>query len=360
MKVHTVIVWAALGLPLALGRTSGADETTLLENRLGEDPAGIEPIALYPEEVRDAILEAATQPALIVRLSMLQSASSAAFEDLLADYPRHTQEAVWDLARFPGLVARLAQGDPKSRRQVEEIAADFPPEIRRAIVEYGGRERGLLVEAHALKEESDAGLRELLDGHPRAVQESFRRLLHHPEVLAILSEDMSLTILLGEAYKADPRQVRERAAELHLELAQEHAEALVRSAPRGEPPPAYTGEYADVAQAYARQYAYEDRGFERPGETGDSEVNVTYYTYPYPYWFGYPRWYAPPVWGASLGWYITPNVRASMSFYPHVYYRLAAPRYHATVWSRQRLAPRRVVPRRVVPRRVVPRGRLRR
>ena len=103
----------------------------------------------------------------------------------------------------------------------------------------------------------------------------------------------------------------------------------------------YRGEYAEVAQAYAQRYAYEDGGLEGPDRGGSSEVRVTYHTYPYPYWYGYPRWYAPPVWGASLGWYITPGVRASVGFYPRAYYRLAAPRYHSTVWARKRPAPRR-------------------
>jgi len=341
VNVRTIAAWPAFCLALALGGPAKADDISLLEARLQEDPAGIEAIALYPEEVRDAILEAATQPALIVRLSMIQAASSAAFEDLLADYPRHTQEAVWDLVRFPDLVDRLVDGGPRSQRQLEEIGADFPVEIRPTISAYGGSEGNLLAQVRRLNVESDAGFRQLLDGQGKTVQESFNRLLHHPEVLAILSEDMSRTILLGEAYKANPRQVRDRAAELHLQLAQEHARALVEPSSPGETPPTYTGEYADVAQAYARQYAYEDHGFERPDETGDRDVTVTYHTYPYPYWSGYPRWYASPVWDASLGWYITPGVRASIGFYPRAYYRLAAPRYHTTVWARKRLAPRR-------------------
>jgi len=228
---------------------------------------------------------------------------------------------------------------------LEQIGADFPAEIRPTISAYGGSEGDLLGQVRRLSEESDAGFRQLLDGQGKAVQESFGRLLHHPEVLAILSEDMSLTILLGEAYKTNPRQVRDRAAELHLQLAQEHAKALVEPSSRGEVPPVYTGEYADVARAYAAQYAYEDGGIGRPGESGDGNVNVTYHTYPYPYWSGYPRWYASPVWGASLGWYITPGVRASIGFYPRAYYRLAAPRYHSTVWARKRPAPRRRAPR---------------
>jgi len=342
MRRHAALLVAALGLSLAAGQAGGSEQLALLPVD-GEDDAGIEAIALYPEPVRDAILEASTQPALIVKLAMLQGRSSAAFEDLLADYPRHTQEAIWDLVRFPGLVDHLVEGAPHDDAGLAALAADYPPEVRRTIAEYGGRHADLLGQVLALDRRTRAHFGQLLEDQPRAVRDSFERLLHHPEVLAILSEDMSRTILLGEAYKASPRQVRERAAQLHLELAQERAESLSRTppdTPAAAATPTYTGEYADVARAYAERYAYEDALDGDAASTADTRVRVTYHTYPYPYWYGYPRWYATPAWGLSLGWYITPRVRASVAFYPHAYYRLAAPRHHVNVWARKRAAPR--------------------
>lgn len=361
MKLHTAILCAALGLPLAPGHPVSGAELDALPNRpvdarpvdsgsgdarsvgnpLDDDLAGIEAIALYPEPVRDAILEASIQPALIVKLSRLQAASSATFRDLLADYPRHTQEAVWDLVRFPGLVTRLAEGGPRSAAQLEQIAADFPPEIRRTIAEYGGRHRELLGQVADLNRQTEADAAQVLAGHPAAVRDSFDRLLLHPEVLAILAQDISSTVLLGEAYRAQPRQVRDRAAQLHLELAQQHARALAEGSPDtpGTPAtPTYSGDYAEVARTYAERYAYEGAAADA---SGDTRVRVTYHTYPYPYWFGYPRWYAGPAWGVSMGWYLTPGLSARIGFHPYAYYRLAAPRYHHNAWARRRYVPRR-------------------
>ena len=59
VKLHPAVIWVALGLtlavdlPLALGQGSGARKSGLLESQRGDDPAGIEAIALYPEPVRD-------------------------------------------------------------------------------------------------------------------------------------------------------------------------------------------------------------------------------------------------------------------------------------------------------------------
>ncbi|MFH1567034.1 MAG: hypothetical protein ABIL09_03475 [Gemmatimonadota bacterium] len=364
MARHVAALWSALSLVLLCGQPSGADEMSRLEQQLDEDPDAIEAIALYPEEVRDAILEVAVHPELIVRLALLQSGSRSAFEQLLDSYPRHTQEAVWDLVRFPELVPQLAQARPLSEPQLQQLALQFPPEIRRTIVQYGGQEHELLGQVHQLRQQADAELGELVQVYPKAVQESVHRLLYHPEVLAILSDDMSSTILLGEAYKKNPRQVRERAARLSLELARQNAQALTqRPAPAGAAAPAaaqapaegavpeYAGPYGDVARVYADQYAYEDGDLAGPTPSASrGRVSVTYHTYPYPYWFGYPAWYAGPAWGASLGWYITPRLRASVYLNPGPYYRLAAPRYHAALWANRHSAPPRQ-PRREHPRR---------
>ena len=75
----------------------------------------------------------------------------------------------------------------------------------------------------------------------------------------------------------------------------------------------------------------------------DLGVDVTYYGSPYLYWFGYPRWYGSPHVHASLNWYITPRVRASVSLWPRVYNpRLYGAYHHAGAWARYS-TPNRVV-----------------
>ncbi len=318
---------------LTLSPVAHAEDAESLERTLGDDHAGIEAISLYPEEIRIAILEASTHPELIVKVAALQQGSSAEFKDIMSDLEQEDQEAIWDLTRFPGLIEALVEGDIKTKREIRKILEDYPDEIHDTAIKYGRTEYDVLVDIRNLNAATGEQFEVLIESYPRKTQESYRRLIHHPEIMMLLEEDMTLTVLLGDAYERDPEGVRELSAELNLKLASEHAEEL-RQLSKEESQSEVSEEMLSVAEVYQRRYAYDDSEFEGPG-SDDTDVEVTYYGAPYPYWFGYPRWYAVP---AVLSWYITPNLRASISFYPSVrHVRYHTPfHYHASAWSKHR------------------------
>lgn len=166
--------------------------------------------------------------------------------------------------------------------------------------------------------------------------------------MSTLKEDMSLTVLLGDAYRTDPDGVKTLAAELNLKVASEHAAKLRELESQSEVflSPTARSELT-VAQEYQQKYAYDDSDFDSPDRVA-TDVTVSYYGTPYPYWFGYPRWYVTPDVHTSLAWYITPRLRASVSFFhPTLYVGYHAPvRHHVVTWSRYRHRPpvRIVVP----------------
>ena len=250
----------------------------------------------------------------------------------MSSLEREDQEAVWDLTRFPALVKALVAGDIKTKKQIRQILADYPEEIHETALKYGRVEYDLLAEVQRLNETAEEEFQDLMESYLPSTQKSYRTLVSHPEVMSLLAEDMSMTVLLGDAYKNDPEGVQTRAAELNLKLASEHAEEL---ALLYEPkkPASESDELNDVAEVYEKNYAYDDSGFERPGA---QEVGVTYNGAPYPYWFGYPRWYAVPTFHAGLRWYITPTVSGSVWLFPRTrhFYRHAPFHFHASVWSK--------------------------
>ena len=315
-------------IPAAFAEDAGALRA------IGEDRAGIEAIAMYPEQIRAAILEASSHPELVVKVAALQQISSSEFEQTLSALDKEDQDAIWDLARFPKLVEALVAGDIKTKREIRGIVAEYPEDIIEAALKYGRTEYDLLVDVHRLNRDTEEQFRDLLDVYPRATQESYHTLIRHPEIMTILAEDMSMTVLLGDAYDRDPEGVRELAKALNLKLASEHAKELTLGEETPQPP-AQRDELSSVAAVYQQKYAYDASGFEGPREDV-TDVEVTYYGAPYPYWFGYPGSYAVPAVHAGLNWYITPRVRASVSLFPssRYYYRHAPFRHHATRWSK--------------------------
>jgi hypothetical protein len=283
--------------------------------------AALEAIAPFPEPVREAICATALHPELVARVAQVQRQSSAAFARLLGPYTPAGQRAIWELVRYPRLVDELAGGGPKSEEQITEILRGYPRQVHAIALRYGLREPDLLAGIAALNRRTNRRFEELLQAYPPSTQESVRILVQYPQALGLLSSDLDLVILLGEAYRREPDRVRQQVAQMQPEGADrptERARALARE-------PAYPGEAVPAGRAAAR-YDYDLNGLEGPDD--DVEVNVVYDGYhTVPYWSGYPRWYYPPEWYAGLGWYLTPRVSATIGIGAPLI-RRAVPAYH--------------------------------
>lgn len=300
----------------------------LLAERLRENPATAEAIALYPEEIRRAVFATAQYPRTLVKMANLQTRASVAFARVVNQSPRHEQEQLWDLVRFPGLIEELVTGGPKDQGQIEAILENYPREIHSAARSLDGRAHQALSEIHRLNVGTEKFFAQLIADNPSAVQESFHTLLQVPEMLFLLNEDMATTIMLGEVYAEHPRQLEERIAALTLAMARQHARA-VRQSEQGTGSGAEESDL-DLSGIYdydaaplpegrgnsgsiSRVYDYDASLLEGPNES--TETTVIYHERPYPYWYGYPHWYA----GAYINWHITP--RLALSWYPRGYYR---------------------------------------
>ncbi|MBT4498599.1 MAG: hypothetical protein HOC74_12800 [Gemmatimonadetes bacterium] len=300
----------------------------LLAERLQENPATAEAIALYPEEIRHAVFAAAQYPKTLVKMANLQTKASAAFTRVVEQFPQGEQEQLWDLVRFPGLIEALITGGPKNDRQIEAILEDYPREIHRAARSLDGRAYDALAEIHRLNVGTEKFFARLIADNPPAVQQDFHTLLQVPEMLFLLNEDMATTIMLGEVYADNPNQLEERIAALGLAMARQNARAVHQGEQLSidgaeESDPDFSGIYdydagrlpkgRENPGSISRVYDYDASLLEGPNES--TETTVIYHERPYPYWYGYPHWYA----GAYINWHITP--RLALSWYPRGYYR---------------------------------------
>ncbi len=237
------------------------------------------------------------------------------FEELLAGSSRKDQEAIWEITRFPDLIDQLVDGGIKSKREITRILQGYPEEIHESALRYGRIEYDLLARIYELNRAVERQFESLIAEYAYPTQDSYRALLQHPDILTLLSKDMNQTVLLGDTYNRDPGGVRAQVAEMNLAMASRHAtQNSAWTTPQAD------NELQTVAQVYQQKYAYDDSGFDSP-ESYDREVTtIAYHGAPYPYWFGYPRWYGGPHPHASLAWYVTPRVRASVSLYPSPFY----------------------------------------
>lgn len=310
MKAYPKVVAIIAGLILMPLLAFAQNEKTLLAQLLEEEQQTVEALALYPTDTRTAILEASKFPEALIKLETIQGKSSAAFKALLEKYPKAVQEDVWDLTRYPGLVSALVTGGQKDGIDFEMAVQDFPKEIvpraRRTSDDYFP----LLVEVDRLNRYWDAAFGELLTGYQPATRDALNQLVGLPEVLSLLTDNIRLTVLVGDIYRKNPTWLLQQMDSLNLVVAEAHAKELEAWKTDLANDPDAQREFEESAEAYAEEYGYDDDYYDyydnlNYGNDVHHEyvVDQFYYQYNYPYWFGYPHWYPYPRWRPYPYWY---------------------------------------------------------
>ena len=109
----------------------------------------------------------------------------------------------------------------KTKKQIRALLVDYPQSIHAKALKYGREEYDLLVEIRASNQATQAEFDVLSADYPAGVREGAHALVGYPEVLGLLSEDLELMVLLGEAYAKDPVQIA--PARAHIDRGTGHA-----------------------------------------------------------------------------------------------------------------------------------------
>lgn len=290
-----------------------------LQQLLDDDPDALNTIIAAEPNVQAAVLEAATQPELLSKIQTIQDRSRAGFESIVSPYSQETQQIFWDLTRYPNLVARLAKDGKGTDSGAAYVLRDYPDVIHARAKEANQYYYTLLVKIADLENSTNREFDDLLSRYPRRTQDVFRLLLNNPEALSALTQRNYTAETLADLYRNDPNWTTSRLRELNQERTQQSSAQLEdwRSSIQSDPEAAQ--ELTESAQAYAKEYGYDDEYY---GEDFDDDAYTSnyndynnydnrsrnvevrnYYYYNYPYWFGYPSWYRAPRWRPVPIWY---------------------------------------------------------
>ena len=281
----------------------------LLAQLAEEEKDAVNALVMYPEDTRLAILESSKYPEALIKMQRIQEQTSESFKELLSGYAQSTQEMIWDLTRYPGLVERLAREGNGSRSNIQAILKDYPETVHDNALSAGIQYLPLLEEIERLQVSADKAFNSLLKDYPPEVQNALNTLLGLPEVLSILTDNIELTLLVGDVYRRDPQLVLQKADSLSLEVARQNAQELEGWKEELDNNPEVVEELKASAEEFASEYGYDDEFYDYPDDDvyydDHSEAYVVehYYYYNYPYWFGYPYWYTYPRWRPYPYWY---------------------------------------------------------
>lgn len=275
-----------------------------------DDKESLKALVIYPEETRKAIFLAAQQPAALIRMKKIQERNAERFNEVISSKDRDTQRALWDLTRYPGLVEDMASVGPRSESRLVKALDSHPEIIRVRAMEMYNQQYSAVSRIAALKQDSDSEFKKLVGQYDLESQEAFEHLLNKPEVLSLLTDNMDLTVIVGDMYRQDPEGTLALATQMHEEVAEQNARELNDWRSSLEDDPEAMAQYEEASEEFATEFVDDDvyyseqedpvqESSENRSSDQDSEVvvkEVHHYHYNYPYWFSYPRWYNYAVW----------------------------------------------------------------
>ena len=282
-------------------------KTTLLNDILHDlsedEQKAVEAIALYPEKERNIILEAASYPEVLVRMQNIRKNTEEKFKTLLENLPEEDQKKLFNLSRYPDLIGKMGE-NKKTQTELDELITGYPKEIQEQAVFANQQYYALLTNMNTFYKNSEMAFETILKDYDLSTQQAYKELVKLPEIVTILAENMSATVLLGDLYKKNPVELKKELNSLHIAAAEQKAKELNEWKQNLEDNPEAMAEYEQAAKEFATEQGVNESDYTTyVPEEKKSEVEIRYVYQPYPYWFGWPWWYHYEYWYPYPYWY---------------------------------------------------------
>lgn len=274
-------------------------QTDLLAQLSQEDSSYISAIVLYPDSIRNAIFIASGNPEILVKLDEMTGITREKFNKLIAPYDMDSQSKIWELSRYPDLLTQMTTNGKLTKKEIKYITYGYPENIQDAALELGIKEHEMLTEINHINTSYQTSFERLISTYPEEVKTSYKTLLNLPEILEILSNNLRTTILIGDAYKRDPKGIMKQAERMNLEIARKNAEELKDWQNELQSDSSAMNEFTASAKEYAKSQGYAESDYTAPV----SNTTIIIHEYPYPYWIGYPYWHSYAYWYPYPWWY---------------------------------------------------------
>jgi hypothetical protein len=321
----------------------GASAVAFAQNTKLETSAGLNnAIASYDANVRRSILVASQYPSVLVQLQKSQDQTMASFQKMISKFRQTKQEWFYNVTRYPELMHQLANLPAKQKKEdVYKLLPNQDPDLKKAAWKLYHNEKKNLANLDNIRISANSEFEKSVSHLNAQARDAFQKLQDKPDVLTLLTNNISLTTKLGERYKSNPSDLTNQLAMLHDKLEIQNQEQAAEFKKQMERDPKAMKELQDASNDYKRNSYY----------------NSPYYN-PYSYWFGYPYWYPYPMWYPGMSWYYPgfyfgvgglygfPSYGFSYWFYnrgyytryPHLYHGLGE-YYKNNVITRQAITP---------------------
>lgn len=302
MNLRVILTIVIMSL---IGHHGMAQDQSLLTQLKEEEQSTVEAIALYPENERIAILTASTHPEVLVRIQNMQAKTVVDFRNVIDDLDEEEQKRIFNLARYPDLVSDIVAGDKKkTSNQMDILLTDYPEGLHEDAKYLNKKYFFKLRQINQQYLDSQFAFENMISDYPANVREAYRRLLELPELMGILSNNLNMTVLLGDYYKKEPEKLLLELDSLNLVVAEQKAKELEEWKQTLENNPEAKAEYEQVSREFGREQGYAESDYSATNAQRYS-TDLFYYGgwHSYSYWFGCPIWYPYDCWYPYPWWY---------------------------------------------------------
>lgn len=302
-NIITSILMIVITLILAGLHLTFTAKQGVLQQFSKEEKNAVAAIALYPEKERIAILEAAANSEILVRMQNIQNNTSEKFKSLLDSLPEEDQKKIFNLARYPDVIDKICLKQ-KNTQELEMLVSEYPKEIQEQAVFANQKYYSLLLQINQLNHETDLTFSAILKNYQPTTQQAYKTLLKLPEVITILNKNMSTTVLLGDLYKKHPNLLKKELDSLNLSVTEQKTKELNEWKQNLEDNPDAMAEYEESSKEFAKEQGVNESDYTNyiPDEN-KTPIEVRYVYQSYPYWFGWPWWYNYEIWYPYPAWY---------------------------------------------------------
>jgi len=181
--------------------------------------------------------------------------------------------------------------------------ADYPKAIHERAKSSVENHFQILEQVNELNETNQAAYENIVATYDENTRNALQQLVGLPEVMSVLTENIEVVILVGDAYKNYPDWVLHKADSLHMELARQNAKELEDWKKRVEENPELADDLEATAKEFAEENNYDDIYYNDTNNTIDdvyfydeeeeeprNTIVERHYHYHYPFWYGYPSW----------------------------------------------------------------------
>jgi len=303
------------------------EEKMILWELAQEKQEVVDVLVLYPEETRKTILEATLHPEVLAKLNIIQIKTSNNFKSIVDELSEQDQIAIWDLTRYPNLISSLAKIKPASNLDWDKLLIDYPSTIHNRAIAVHQNIFPILEEINKLNDAAALAFKNVMEKYSVETKIVFEDLIDLPEVLDVLTNNINLTILIGDVYEDDPQWLLRKTDSLSLVVARENALEFEEWEKNLSENPELITDLEESVEAYKEENTFDDDYYDYEDEQTRS-YHDAHSHFHYSFWFSYPYWYTYPRWRCYPNYY-------DWGFYYHAngpIVFIGFPSYHFTHW----------------------------